>query len=235
MISDPGMTIFIPVYNEEGLLVKNTRRLLAFLEGLKRPYEVIIGSNGSTDGTVNLAGELSRQHAEIRFFHMAKKGVGRAFREGIRMAAHDRIITVDMDLSISLEFIPEAFRLLDHSDMVIGSKITGEQQRSWSRKAASNLFIRLAGRLLHIKYHDYSIAAKGYRKDLLKRYLEHIDDHTFYVVEIVHRASRDGCGILEIPVNCLDMRGSRFNLLNEGIYKFGNLFRLWLKSKNLKP
>jgi len=231
MISDSGMTIFIPVYNEEDLLVKNTVRLLGFLDSLKRPYEVILGSNGSTDGTVNLAGELSKEHDSVRFFHLKSKGVGRAFREGIRMAAYDRIITVDMDLSISPDFIPEACRLLDHSDMVIGSKITGEQQRSWSRKAASNLFIRLAGRLLHINYHDYSIAAKGYRKDLVKRYLEHIDDHTFYVVEIVHRASRDGCRLLEIPVKCTDMRGSRFNLLNEGIYKFGNLFRLWLKSR----
>ena len=231
MMSGSGITIFIPVYNEEDLLVKNTRRLLAFLDVLKRPYEVVLGSNGSTDGTVNLAGELSKKHDSVRFFHLKSRGVGRAFREGVGMAAYDRIITVDMDLSISLDFIPEACRLLDHSDMVIGSKITGEQQRSWSRKAASNLFIRLAGRLLHINYHDYSIAAKGYRKDLVKRYLEHIDDQTFYVVEIVHRASRDGCRILEIPVNCMDMRESRFNLIHEGVYKFGNLFRLWLKSK----
>jgi glycosyltransferase involved in cell wall biosynthesis len=235
MISASGITIFIPVYNEEDLLVENTVHLLGFLDSLKLPYEVILGSNGSTDGTVHLAGKLCRKHAGVRFFHLAKKGVGRAFREGVGMATYDRIITVDMDLSISLDFILEACRLLDHSDMVIGSKITGEQQRSWSRKTASNLFIRLARCLLHINYHDYSIAAKGYRKDLLKRYLEHIDDHTFYVVEIVHRASRDDYRILEIPVNCLDMRDSRFNLLNEGVYKFGNLFRLWLKSKHLKP
>jgi len=231
MISGSGITIFVPVYNEEDLLVKNTVHLLNFLGSLKLPYEVILGSNGSTDGTVDLAGELSRQHAEVRFFHLASKGVGRALREGVKMASHDRMITVDMDLSISLDFIPEACRLLDHSDMVIGSKITGEQQRSWSRKTASNLFIRLAGRLLNINYHDYSIAAKGYRINLLKRYLKYIDDHTFYVVEIVHRASRDGCRILEIPVDCVDMRESRFNLFNEGIYKFGNLFRLWLKSR----
>ena len=151
------------------------------------------------------------------------------------MAAHDRIVTVDMDLSISLDFIDQACRLLDHSDMVIGSKITGEQQRSWSRMAASNLFIRLAGRLLNINYHDYSIAAKGYRKDLVQRYLEHIDDHTFYVVEMVYRASRDGRRIVEVPVDCRDMRGSRFNLLNEGIYKFGNLFKLWLETFRPHP
>jgi len=231
MISDPGVTIFIPVYNEEALLVKNTLQLLAFLDGLKRPYEVIIGSNGSTDATVKLAAELSEKYASVRFFSLTSRGVGRAFGEGVRMAAFDRIVTVDMDLSIALDFISEACRLLDHSDMVIGSKITGEQQRSWFRKAASNVFIRLAGLLLHINYHDYSIAAKGYRKNLVKRYLEHIDDHTFYVVEIVCRASRDRCRILEIPVKCTDMRQSRFNLLNEGVYKFGNLFLLWLKER----
>ena len=116
--------------------------------------------------------------------------------------------------------------------MVIGSKITGEQERSWSRKAASNLFIQLAGRLLQIRYHDYSIAAKAYRKDLVERYLEHIDDHTFYVVEIVYRALKDGKNLVEIPVQCKDLRGSRFNLIHEGFYKFGNLFWLWGKNAN---
>ena len=65
---------------------------------------------------------MSRQHGRVRFFHLTHKGVGRALREGVRMAAYDRIITVDMDLSISLDFIPEAYRMLDHSDMVIGKQ-----------------------------------------------------------------------------------------------------------------
>ena len=56
MMSNPGFTIFIPVYNEEELLVKNTVYLLTFLDSLKLPYEVILGSNGSMDGTVDLAG-----------------------------------------------------------------------------------------------------------------------------------------------------------------------------------
>jgi glycosyltransferase involved in cell wall biosynthesis len=229
MTPNPGLTIFIPVYNEEYLLVKNTLHLLAFLDSLELPYEVILGSNGSTDKTVKLAKELSRKYEAVHFFHMTQKGVGLAFREGLGMATHDRIITVDMDLSISLDFIPAAYHLLNHTDMVIGSKTTGEQQRSWSRKLASNLFIRLARYLLQINFNDYSIAAKGYRKTLAKRYLDHIDDKTFYVVEIAHRASRDGCRLQEIPVKCTDLRESRFNLIHEGIYKFGHLFRLWLK------
>ena len=78
MTSNAGMTIFIPLYNEEALLVKNTLQLLAFLDGLERPYEVILGSNGSTDGTVDLARGLSETHDRVRFFQLGfqRRGTG---------------------------------------------------------------------------------------------------------------------------------------------------------------
>jgi len=234
MTNSDGLTVFIPVFNEQSLLVPNTRRLLEFLEPLKTPYEIIIGSNGSTDKTVKIGMRLCNQHNHIRFFHLSEKGVGNAFRLGVKKAKYDRIVTVDMDLSINLEFISVAQGLLDRYDMVIGSKITGSQKRSFIRKVASNSFIHLARVLLRIHFHDYSIAAKGYRKELVKRYLPHIDDKTFYVVEIVCRAFHDGKKLKEIPVQCHDMRESRFNLMHEGVYKFGNLFRLWLSSFKIR-
>ena len=228
MTCPQGLTVFVPVFNEEGLLTENTNRLHKYLESLKIPYEIIIGSNGSTDRTVQIAGELCHRHPEIRMFHLAEKGVGRAFKEGVKIASYDRMITVDMDLSINLGFISEACRLLDQYDMVIGSKITGTQKRAWIRRLASISFIRLAKVLLRINFHDYSIAAKGYRKALVEKYLPFLDDKTFYVVEIVCRAYQDGKTLREIPVECEDRRGSRFNLIHEGVYKFYNLFRLWL-------
>ena len=77
-------------------------------------------------------------------------------------------------------------------------------------------------------FHDYSIAAKAYRKELALEYLDCVDRHTFYVVNIIFKASRNGSKLIEIPVSCLDLRESRFNLIHEGIYKFGNLFKLCL-------
>ncbi|MFO7600851.1 MAG: glycosyltransferase family 2 protein [Candidatus Desulfacyla sp.] len=228
MTDGAGVTVFVPVYNEEALTASNTGRLHAYLETLGRPYEILMGSNGSTDGTVRIAGELCRTYPRVRFFHLPQKGVGRAFKEGVRISQYDRIVTVDMDLSIHLGFIGEACSLLDQYDLVIGSKITGSQRRAWIRRAASISFIRLAGILLRIHFNDYSIAAKGYRKDLALRYLPYVDDQTFYVVQMVYRASRDKKRLKEIPVACTDLRGSRFNLIHEGVYKFGNLFWLWL-------
>ena len=228
MMCEQGLTVFVPVFNEEALVASHTRRLHDYLETLNLPYEIIIGSNGSTDGTVRIAGKLCQEYPQICLFHLPEKGVGMAFREGVRISRYDRIVTVDMDLSINLGFISEACRLLDQYDMVVGSKITGSQKRSSVRRLASISFIALARVLLRISFHDYSIAAKGYRKALVERYLSHMDDKTFYVVEIVTWACQDGKRLKEIPVECTDLRESRFNLIHEGVYKFSNLFRLWL-------
>ncbi|MDZ7695549.1 MAG: glycosyltransferase [Deltaproteobacteria bacterium] len=100
-----GLTIFIPVFNEEALLLSNTLHLRAYLEAMNRPYEIIIGSNGSTDRSVQIGRSLSKKYPQIRLFHLSKKGVGMAFKEGVKRARYDRIITVDMDLSIRLDFI----------------------------------------------------------------------------------------------------------------------------------
>jgi len=190
MTAGTGFTLFIPVYNEEALLVPNVNRLVSFLGDTGIPFEILIGSNGSTDGSLNLLKQLSLKHGAVRYFGLPQKGVGAAFREGVLRARYDRIITVDMDLSIHLDFIPHAYRLLDRYDMVIGSKITGSQRRSWVRKAASGAFIVLARLMLNIYFHDYSIAAKAYRRETAQRYLPFLDDKTFYVVQMVYRAKK---------------------------------------------
>ena len=88
-------------------------------------------------------------------------------------------------------------------------------------------FILTARLLLGLKFEDYSIAAKAYRKDTAARYLDRIDYGTSYVMDIIYHALTDGFSAIEIPVWCLDRRPSKFNLPREALYRFRNLFRLW--------
>lgn len=230
-----GLTVFCPVYNEEAIIGENLSRLADFLEknGVG-PFEVIIGENGSTDQSPVILENFCKKDSRFSWFHLDERQVGTAFAEGARRTRYDKIVTVDMDLSIDLDFINRAVSLLETNDIVIGSKIMGDQKRPWLRKSVSNLFIVLARFLLGIGFHDYSIAAKAYKTDIARRYLNFLDDKTFYVVIMVHLAKADGLSITEIPVSCHDMRGSRFNLLHEGVYKFGNLFLLFLRSVVLR-
>ena len=229
--SDPRtpFTVGIPVYNEEAILVPNTERLLAYLDRLGREYEVLIGSNGSTDSTTALGIDLSRRFPQVAFFHVPERGVGLAFREFILRARYPLLISVDMDLSIDLDFVKRALILLEDHEIVVGSKKLGKQKRSFVRRVASDTFLRIARVLLGIDYDDYSIAAKGYRVETVRRFAGRINEGSSYVIELCFLTKRAGGRIIQIPVECEDWRKSKFNLLHEAIYKYSHLFGLWLR------
>jgi glycosyltransferase involved in cell wall biosynthesis len=224
-------TVGIPVYNEEAILVPNTERLLAYLNGLGREYEVLIGSNGSTDSTTVLGADLGRRFPHVTFFHVPERGVGRAFREFVRCARHPLLVSVDMDLSIDLTFIPTALALLEQHDIVVGSKKMGQQQRTMFRRLGSDSFLWATRLLLGLTYDDYSIAAKAFRVERLRQFADSIDDGSSYVLDICYRTTLAGGSIAQVPVTCEDWRKSKFNLFHEAAYKYGHLLRLWWRMR----
>ncbi|MBM2834865.1 MAG: hypothetical protein HW406_2026 [Candidatus Brocadiaceae bacterium] len=228
-----ALSIFIPVFNEEGIFRQNAERLIEFVNALSIPYEIVICSNGSTDRTVELGCALENAYPEkVRFFAINEKGVGRALKFCIPHFKYSYILSLDMDLSSDLSFIKEVLTHLTDYDIIIGSKKVGSQNRKFIRKLGSGLYIFLTKLLLGIKYTDYSLGSKVYRKDIIERYVEWINDYgTDYVINIVYNAFQDGHRIIEIPVKCFDNRASRFNLLGEGIYRFRKIFALRFKHK----
>ena len=224
-------TVGLPVYNEEAILVPNTERLLAFLDGLGRDYEVIIGSNGSTDSTTALGVDLSRRFPRVTYFHVPQRGVGHAFREFVRRARHPFLVSLDMDLSVDLAYVATALDLLETHDIVVGSKKLGNQNRTLFRRLGSDAFLRAVRMLLGIAYEDYSIAAKAFRVATLRRFVDHIDAGSSYVLEICYLTHRDGGRVIQVPVSCEDWRASKFNLWHEAMYKYRHLLRLWLKHR----
>jgi glycosyltransferase involved in cell wall biosynthesis len=230
-VSNP-FSVFIPVYNEESILVSNTERLVAHLDRYGADYEIIIGSNGSNDRTHSLGVMLSGNYPQVSFFHMEEKGVGDAFKRGVQMARYDRIVSLDMDLAINLGFIEEALDSLEaNHDIVIGSKKMGHERRTVFRRLGSDLFILTARILLGLPFEDYSIGAKAYKRGLLLHYFDKIDRGTSYVLEIIYLAFHEKRRLIEIPVLCEDYRQSKFNIIHEGLYRFYRLFKLWYVEK----
>ncbi|HAM36771.1 MAG TPA: glycosyl transferase family 2 [Elusimicrobia bacterium] len=222
-------TIFIPVYNEADILEANVEKVISTARGLQTPFQLLLADNGSTDATPQLAQRLARRHGEIESFRLPRRGPGAALRRGLELTRYDWIVTLDMDLSADLKFIAEALVLLETHDLVIGSKKTGSESRSFTRRACSDLFILMSRLLLRLPFDDYSLGAKAYRKSFLLRYRGAIDDGTAYVQTLACLAHRDACPAIEISVDCQDHRRSKFNLLHEGLYRFSRLFKLWIQ------
>jgi len=226
-----GFTVIIPVYNEEELIVDNTEKLMNFLNSLKIPYEIIIGDNGSTDSTFKKGKNLMEKYQDkVEIFHLQEKGsVGAVFKKSVLKSRYDKIISIDMDLSVDLNFITICLDLLNDNSIVIGSKITGSQERPLLRKLASYIYIKMVKILLGLEYHDYSPTSKGYKKSDIIGEFEYLDKGTFYTVALSYLIKRKGHNIKEIPVSCFDIRKSKFNLSKEIFYRFKNLMIFFIR------
>jgi hypothetical protein len=164
---------------------------------------------------------------EVRVIDLPTPGVGRAFRHIARAARSDRLVSLDMDLSVDLAFIDEAMRQLDRFDIVVGSKHTGRQQRSLFRRFGSAVFVALASAALGMEFADFSIGAKAYRLSAIKAYAGLVSAGSAYVLDLVYYVHRDGGRVVQVPVACEDYRQSKFHLGREALHKFANLGRLW--------
>jgi len=228
----PNFSVLIPVYNEEEILEPSVGKLMNFLEsqGLYE-YQIVVCSNGSTDKTDEIGAALQKKYPDkFKFISIPERGVGLAFKRMAVEAKTEKLVSIDVDLTSDLSFIPECVKLLDEYSIVIGSKRKGAQERQWYRTLISSVFIGLVKILLGLKYEDYSIGTKGWRRSDIIKYVDGIDHGSSYVIELVYYVEKkEGKRIREIPVFCNDTRKSRFNIANEIFYRLKNLLTLWLR------
>jgi glycosyltransferase involved in cell wall biosynthesis len=220
-----GLSLFVPVHNEEALVAANMRRLLGEAERLAPRIQLVLVENGSRDRTPDIVDELAAADPRVVALKLPAPGVGTAMRSAIPHFAFSRVLALDADLTIDLSFLAEAAdRLSNGADIVIGSKRMGTQQRRLFRVLTSDVFCWLLTRGLGLPFDDVSIGAKGYRREVLQRYLPWIGRDSVYVLDVIARAHADGLRIDQFPIFCHDSRPSQFNLAREGIVRFGHLF-----------
>ena len=108
----PGMlSIVIPVLNEERGLTRLLDRLVAVLDGLGRPWEVIFVDDGSKDGTAEMLTALNARDPRFKAVVLSRNfGKEIAVAAGLRYATGAAAIVMDGDLQHPPESIPALVR-----------------------------------------------------------------------------------------------------------------------------
>ncbi|RLI38142.1 hypothetical protein DRO60_03690 [Candidatus Bathyarchaeota archaeon] len=102
----PKVSVIVPTYNE----VENVGRLIKALAASNSPaeLEVIVVDDGSTDGTLEVVRYLARQLGNLKLLvRPGKRGIGSAYRDGLRLAEGDVVVQMDGDLSHRPEDLPK--------------------------------------------------------------------------------------------------------------------------------
>jgi len=122
------MIIFvIPVYNEAqnipGLFNKTNEKMIKE----RLPYKILLVNDGSTDDTVKVAESLKDKIPVEIYSHYPNKGVGEAFRIGLRRAIQstqdgDIVITKEADNTSDLSILDKMISKVNAGyDVVLAS------------------------------------------------------------------------------------------------------------------
>jgi glycosyltransferase involved in cell wall biosynthesis len=223
------VSIVIPVYNEEGIVHAAVVDLHERLAPLGWRYEILLAENGSRDGTVAVASQLSAKYPEVRLISIGAPNYGQALRAGILAARGELIVCDEIDLC-DVEFHRRAVELLEsgHADMVIGSKLLdgASDERPLFRHAASQLYTGLLRGLLDFRGTD-THGLKAFRRDRIVPIAERcMTDKDVFASELVIRAYRAGLDVVEVPIRVKEMRPPSINLLKRVPNVLGNLAKL---------
>ncbi|MEN8240052.1 MAG: glycosyltransferase family 2 protein [Actinomycetota bacterium] len=223
------LSVVIPAYQEESGIAQALRRLLAVLDHEQRVFEVLVVSDGSTDGTVEQA--RSVVHPKVTVFeYTPNHGKGYALALGVEKTEYPLVLFMDGDLDLDPSVIPAYLEILDAGDAdgVIGSKVHPDSvvEYPWLRRVLSRVFRLLTRLLVGLDLGDTQTGMKAFRRDVMADVASQCDSEGFaFDLELLCRLNDQGARIVEAPV-ILDYDFTSTVKPSAGIAAVRDLFRV---------
>lgn len=162
----PPVSVILPAFGEEAAVRAAVTSIRRELRAQGITHEIIVVDDGSADQTV--AEAMNASARVLR--HHKNRGYGASIKTGILAARYDTIVISDADGTYPPEAIPDLVRLLEHADMVVGSR-TGKHVRiPWLRRLPKKFLAWLAARIAGQPISDLNSGLRAFRRECVKQY-----------------------------------------------------------------
>ncbi|MGC9602809.1 MAG: bifunctional glycosyltransferase family 2/GtrA family protein [Minisyncoccia bacterium] len=231
----PYISVVIPVYNEEEIIVPAVEAIVAYMQKRRWTHEILLVENGSQDATWPLIKQLERRYISVRGLRVGEPGkgdYGLALKSGSREALGEFVVNDDIDIG-NFDFYSTAINILARDpaiDMVIGSKALApdSDKRPALRHAATRCINILLRVLLGFKGTDTHGLKIWRRTSLEDTVRQCVTNQDFFSSELVIRAERAGKVIKEIPIVIEEKRQPRVHIVRRVPRTLKNLFELFV-------
>ena len=164
----PEISIVIPLRDEERNVQPLHEELAAVMDGVNRPYELILIDDGSEDETFARLAEVQARDSRVRVIRFTRNfGQTAAFAAGFASARGQFILTSDGDLQNDPADIPKMLELAADHDVVCGWR-KDRKDAYMTRQLPSEVANWLLGLVSGIRLHDNGCSLKVFRAEVVK-------------------------------------------------------------------
>ena len=227
------LSIIIPAYNEERRIGPTLERILAYLRMRRWAAEVLVVTNGSSDGTGRAVRSVTSDSIPLRLLEgTVNRGKGFCVRRGMLEASGDLRLFTDADLSTPIEEVERLVHAIDHGhDIAIGSRRLAESRitvaQPWWRRTMGGTFawcVRRAGvpdimdTQCGFKLFTATAAMRIFPRQLVEAF--------GFDVEVLWIARRLGLSVAEVPVTWTDDPRSTVRPVVDSLRMLSDLVRI---------
>ena len=185
-----GISVVVPVYNEEQSLRPLYDALTGALDRLGQSYEIVFVDDGSRDGSFATLKALHDQDQRVRVIRFRRNfGKTPALVAGFSHARGDIVFTMDADLQDDPEEMAKFLDKLDDGyDLVSGWKYP--RHDPITKTFPSFFFNRMVSMTTGVRLHEINCGFKAYRREVLEDVKLYGELHRFIPVLAHERGFR---------------------------------------------
>lgn len=181
-ITSHFLSLIIPVYRQERIIVKNLKHIKKIIDKIRYPHEIIVVVDGILDKSLHKV-KAAKIPGLITISYFKNQGKAHAVRLGMKRAKGDYIMFIDSGMEIDPNGIS---MLLEHmewynADIIVGSKRHPASMVEYSitRKILSLGYYVLVKILFGIRVRDTQAGIKIFKKNVMQRILPRLLEKKF--------------------------------------------------------
>lgn len=151
-IDHPTYSVVAPVFNEEQILPEFYRRVVAALEPLGAPFELVLVNDGCRDKSPEIMRQLHEQDPRVKVVNFSRNfGHQLAITAGTDYARGQAVIVIDSDLQDPPEVIPDMINRWHEGYQVVYAVRTERAGETWFKKFTASFFYRLITSITNVE------------------------------------------------------------------------------------
>lgn len=241
------VSIVVPVFNEATHIAANLALLVKEVSESFAQFEILVVSDGSTDGTEAKILEALKDPRLRLLASIKNSGKGHAVRRGFSEAKGDLIFFIDGGMELHPKSIGIFYGIMKKSgaDIVIGSKRhpLSKVIYPWYRRLLSRTYQLIIKILFGVNFTDTQVGLKLFRREVIVAILPdlRIDRYGFDLEILTLAKVRGFTKVVDAPVQ-MDyfLRHRRalpielLHIFKVGISLLGDTFKLYCRTRRLE-